>query len=300
MPDNNQSDNNTKAVISDHTIPTEDVSAANINSTEPLPLETIAQNIATENASSTTTDSMEVLTDNKKSVSGKKMIATMFGILFLIGGVAAGVFLVQRQQNLEEKAASGAECTQASDCILLEDPGNAGNFSAPRAVMYLDITAHNSFRFFPEAGRDSPSNDYSCYNVSINGRSISWQKVDSGPDCQDISNIQVWHKDDEQGSSLVASCSEITAYDSSWNQLSQSQLSELNAGDVIKLSVTGHSTSGTIDKARFRINSSEWIESTELKPGEVNTYFINYTIPEDVKDFTVNGQVHLVENDNWY
>jgi len=41
---------------------------------------------------------------------GKKVIATIFGILFLIGGITAGVLLVQRQQRLAEQAKEVKQC----------------------------------------------------------------------------------------------------------------------------------------------------------------------------------------------
>ncbi|MGB6838774.1 MAG: hypothetical protein WBD86_02415 [Microgenomates group bacterium] len=41
---------------------------------------------------------------------GKKTIATILGVLFLVGGIGAGVILVQQQQDIREKAAGGAEC----------------------------------------------------------------------------------------------------------------------------------------------------------------------------------------------
>ncbi|OGM05168.1 hypothetical protein A2715_03360 [Candidatus Woesebacteria bacterium RIFCSPHIGHO2_01_FULL_39_32] len=42
-----------------------------------------------------------------KKYGGKKVIATIFGVLLLIGGVTVGVLLVQRQQLLEQEASSG-------------------------------------------------------------------------------------------------------------------------------------------------------------------------------------------------
>jgi hypothetical protein len=39
-----------------------------------------------------------------KKMGGKKLIATILGILILIGGVATGVYLTQQQQDIREKA----------------------------------------------------------------------------------------------------------------------------------------------------------------------------------------------------
>ncbi|TEU02744.1 hypothetical protein E3I18_00430, partial [Candidatus Woesebacteria bacterium] len=43
--------------------------------------------------------------EKPKGKVGKKVIATILGILFLVGGVSAGVILVQQQQDIREKAA---------------------------------------------------------------------------------------------------------------------------------------------------------------------------------------------------
>ncbi len=52
---------------------------------------------------------------NPRKNSGKKIIATIFGVLILIGGISAGVLLVQRNQEIRERAAiptppSSARC----------------------------------------------------------------------------------------------------------------------------------------------------------------------------------------------
>lgn len=117
---------------------------------------------------------------------GKKVIATIFGILLLIGGVAAGVLLVQRIQEIRERATSGIECEWSSDCILLNNPGNSGSFSAPRAISHIFISTQRSQRFDPPKGSDG------CYDVTIETTKLTWKKVGTGTDCQDINNIQVW------------------------------------------------------------------------------------------------------------
>ena len=120
-----------------------------------------------------------------KKYGGSKVIATIFGVVVLIGGIAAGVILVQRQQQIEERAASGRECQQAADCILLDEPGNSGSFSAPEEIVKVDITAKDVYTYLPGTTEDG------CYRVKIEGRNISWQKYGSGPKCKDVSNAQI-------------------------------------------------------------------------------------------------------------
>ena len=302
MPDDksaNTTSNDTGAVISDHTDP----STTNLEEpvTDPASNQTIQPDDTANNTmelsdslDSKDDPSMGVITNTDTGKSNKKMIATIFGVLVLVGGIAAGVFLVQQQQDFRRKAASGAACTQSPDCILFDEPGNAGSQSVPKNIDYLDITNKpgEDRRYYQGQTNDG------CYNVSIDGRSFSWQKIGSGPTCKDVSNIQVWMLDEV--SAISASCEEIRAYDDNWNLLSNSQLVNLDPGDSVKFAVRGTTKNATIDKARFRINSSEWQETTDNKPGEANTYYVNYTIPEGVENFTVNAQVHVVENNNWY
>ena len=51
-----------------------------------------------------------------KKPANKKMIATILGVLFLVGGIGAGVILVQNQQDIREWARVFADCERDSDC----------------------------------------------------------------------------------------------------------------------------------------------------------------------------------------
>lgn len=51
-----------------------------------------------------------------KKPANKKMIATILGVLFLVGGIGAGVILVQNQQDIREWARVIADCERDSDC----------------------------------------------------------------------------------------------------------------------------------------------------------------------------------------
>src|SRR3989344_606304 len=73
---------------------------------------TSSQGVAASEATVNAPQEPEIITapHAPKKYGGTKIIATIFGILLLIGGVTAGVILVQRQQQIAEKAASGKEC----------------------------------------------------------------------------------------------------------------------------------------------------------------------------------------------
>jgi len=86
-----------------------------------------------------------------------------------------------------------------------------------------------------------------------------------------------------------ASCHTLRAYNTSWQQLSSSDLASLRPGNQVYFAVLG-SGSG-IDKARFRINGGNWQETTNKKIG-TEEFYISYTIPKGVINFTVQAEVH--------
>ncbi len=246
-----------------------------------------------------------------KKYGGKKIIATIFGVLLLVGGVTAGVLLVQRQQQIAEEAASGKECQQSSSCILLESPGNSGTFNAPKRITHAFITAKDYHRFEPG------QSDNGCYKVNIDNTYLSWEKYGPGPDCKDVSNIQVWLGEEElsptitttltptqppdttatpteaqptQPPQVSAKCLDVKAYDTQWNLLSQNDLNDLNSGDKVRFAVAGQASSGTFSKARFTVNGTSLGEATLKKPGS-DEYYKEYTVPDGVTTFTVKGEV---------
>jgi len=289
------------------------------------------QQVVIENESSTadtsnnkSVDPVDVITSPHapKKYGGKKILATIFGIVFLVVGVTAGVFLVQRQQEIAERAASGKECTHSPDCILLDSPGNSGSFSAPRNITRVYITARYYHEYLPG------DTDDDCYEVSIHGRELSWEREGSGPDCKDISNIQVWLGDEPTSTPTLtpteppstptdgptgtptstptgtititptkpptpptAECSDVKAYNTSWVQLTQEQLNSLKPGSRVRFTVSGSASEGTFDKARFTINSSQKDPVSTKKPGTEEFYY-EYVIPSGVNSFSVDAQVH--------
>lgn len=117
---------------------------------------------------------------------GKKIIATIFSVLLIVGAVAAGVTLVQRQQLIEQEASSGSACDQSPDCDLIDNAQNSGSKTVNRTILYVDITDQDSHKYNPGDSDDG------CRKVSISGNTVSWQRYGSGPECKDISNIQIW------------------------------------------------------------------------------------------------------------
>lgn len=97
----------------------------------------------------------------------------------------------------------------------------------------------------------------------------------------------------------AARCKNIKAYDTNWEEVSNEDLSSLASGDKVRFTVSGGPQSDEFDKARFKINSGEWQETTDKKP-DSDLFFIEYTIPEDVDEFKIDAQVHHTNKDKWF
>ncbi|OGM22731.1 hypothetical protein A2961_03100 [Candidatus Woesebacteria bacterium RIFCSPLOWO2_01_FULL_39_21] len=106
---------------------------------------------------------------------------------------------------------------------------------------------------------------------------------------------------------INAQCVDIKAYSvtgsvtdpSNWEALTSADLSNLKKGDKVYFTVLGTTSSGTIDKARFRVNSNTWdTEVTSKKPGSEEFYY-SYEVPDNTYSFEVNAQVHHNELDQW-
>jgi hypothetical protein len=85
------------------------------------------------------------------------------------------------------------------------------------------------------------------------------------------------------------SCRQVKVYNTSWQQLSSSELSQLWPDSQVYFAVLGEGSG--IDKARFRINGGSWQETTNKKP-ETEEFYISYTIPSGVANFNIEAEVH--------
>jgi hypothetical protein len=100
--------------------------------------------------------------------------------------------------------------------------------------------------------------------------------------------------------SVVASCLNVKAYNSDWAELTTAQLPDLAPGNTVNFCVTGSSTSGIFDRARFSIAGTILPETTTAHPTISNNFCQSYTIkPTDVA-VTVNARVHHVNLDQWF
>jgi hypothetical protein len=199
-----------------------------------------------------------------KGLTGKsRAVVTILGVLLLVGGIAAGVFLVQQQQEIREKAAV-TECQDDTDCeigficidtqCVIETPLPTG--TALPGETPLPTTS-------PEATA-SPTVTATTTPVPI-----------------------------------TAQCKEVKAFDTSWNQLTASDLAALEAGDTVRFTVYGTASSGNFDKGQFTINGTQRSEVTSKRPG-TDEFYDEYTISDDMATFNVTAQIHHEQQDVWF
>ncbi len=76
----------------------------------------------TDDIKNTDADSPVVVTGStpKKKFAGGRVIATILGLFLLVGGVGAGVYLVQQNQDIREKADAFDECREESGYRVCE------------------------------------------------------------------------------------------------------------------------------------------------------------------------------------
>ena len=78
----------------------------------------------------------------KKSKKAVKAIATVLSVILLLGAVGVGVYLVQQQQDIREKAACGGGCGNAPDPLptFNKPPASVGPFNqAGKLLIYYAV-----------------------------------------------------------------------------------------------------------------------------------------------------------------
>lgn len=90
---------------------------------------------------------------------------------------------------------------------------------------------------------------------------------------------------------IRAQCLSVAVYDTNWDRLSTNDIQTLQSGDTIRLAVSGDTTGGSIDKARFRVNG-DLKPDTSQRRADTGEFYLEYTIPANTKSFSVNAQLH--------
>lgn len=88
-------------------------------------------------------------------------------------------------------------------------------------------------------------------------------------------------------------CTVITITDTLGNLLNQDQLKKLRPGDEVKIIISANSPN--LEKARFRVNGSQW---QEVIIKEDNNFIGNYILITGTKKFTIEAEVYD-KNKGW-
>ena len=269
-----------------------------------------------------------------KGKVSKKVIATILGILFLVGGVSAGVILVQQQQEIREEAAESVHACLAesqSYCIgnYLSNDCWCGDVSGPSNADYWCCTLKGNPGVIVSDKNCCPPAGWADYTWGATEYGEDWCFNTAVPSCVGDSDTPVGSTTVSCGTEpdsrcngtvstptptpptptptptptdeIYCSCLEIQAFDTEWNELTSTELSNLKAGNTVRFTVSGTTNSGNIDKARFRINSPTWRTVVVAKKPGTNKFYDEYTIPEGVTGFTINAQLHHTSSDiGWF
>jgi hypothetical protein len=87
-------------------------------------------------------------------------------------------------------------------------------------------------------------------------------------------------------------CLPVKAYDDSWTALTEAQLSALTVGDHVNFCVNGNATSGTFDKAQFKVNTTLEPEVTEHVRPDSDDFCQAYTISTTDTTVNVKAKIH--------
>jgi hypothetical protein len=81
----------------------------------------------------------------------------------------------------------GSQCDQSDSCEVLDGYNSGFYVNQTADIDALVIKTGQDYRTYtPGITQDG------CYSVIIDGNTASWNKVGSGPDCQDASHLQSW------------------------------------------------------------------------------------------------------------
>ena len=93
---------------------------------------------------------------------------------------------------VHEETLGGSQCDQDQNCTLIDVGINNGTWTNPLGdpLKSFIIKAGQDYFMF-ESGE---TND-GCYYVdfSEDGNSVTWNKIGSGPQCQDVSHTEMWY-----------------------------------------------------------------------------------------------------------
>lgn len=214
---------------------------------------------------------------------GKKVLAALVVVVMLFG-IGAGIYAFR---NYQAGSASAWDCgkynfnVDKNGTVTVQN-GSSRNEPGQQARVFVNGTQVETFNVPALA----PGQGATLGNVSVpSNQSYTW-RVDGTVDCEDSGGHEV--------QTPTAECSAVIAYDENWQTLSQTALSQLQEGDVVRFAVSGTASSGSFTMARFSVNGAAAVETSTLRPGSQEFYY-EYTIPAGVNSFNVTAEINHSE-----
>lgn len=223
-----------------------------------------------------------VTTGSSSSGNGGRRRVIMIGIalLLMVVGIVSGTMLLSRDQF---DTALGWDCelykfnVDEAGSVSVQN-GSQRDLPAQVASVYIDNVLVKDF--------DVPALDSgmgeSLGTVPVPESGQFGWRVKGNKDCEHTGGVV---------GKASAQCVAIKAFDEEWNLLTAEQLSLLEEGDVVRFSVAGSTTDGSILAARFTINGELRQAVTQVRPG-TEEFYDEYEIPEDTTDFSIDVELN--------
>jgi hypothetical protein len=210
--------------------------------------------------------------------ANRKTPAAIFSAVLMMVGVTAGVALVGREQYFGSKA---WDCGKYNFSVGRDGSVIATNASTRNEPdQKADVYINNNKVATLDVPALTPGQNANIGNVTVPGGAFTW-RVDGLKDCDDSGSYDA---------QMTATCSEVKAYNSNWQELSANDLKNLKPNDVVRFVVGGTTSGGSFQKAQFTINGTQRAEVTNKKPGE-ERFYDEYTVPSGVTSFNVQAKI---------
>lgn len=243
-----------------------------------------AENTTQTLTPSNTSDNSSTVVSTSSSSSGnggrRRVIMIGIALLLMVVGIASGTVLLSQQQF---DTALGWDCelykfnVDEAGSVSVQN-GSQRNLPAQVATVFID---NQQVKEFEVPALDSGMGEsLGTVPVPENGQ-FSW-RVKGNKDCDQTGGVV---------GKASAQCTDIKAFDEEWNLLTAEDLSALTTGDVVRFSVAGSTTDGSILAARFTINGELRQAVTQIRPG-TEEFYDEYEIPEDTTDFSVDVELN--------
>lgn len=214
--------------------------------------------------------------------SKKKIYVGFFSVFVLFAGLAASVALVRQSQILRSRAFN---CTQYAFSVAQNGQVSVTNTSSTaQASQQADVYIDNVLVSTLSAPILNANETQVIGTVTVPGSSFQW-RVAGTSECTNSGVYQA-------SGQITANCGSVRVYDTNWNELTGAAFTAIKPNDVIRLVISGTSSTGSFDSAQFTINGVELSPTTNKRTG-TEDYYMDYTVPAGgVSTLRIQAKMH--------